>query len=65
MAALNTTNILVHQQMAKAMVEKKYEYIYEGVKLDPMTAANCTLEQINAMVGELIEANKEYLTDFT
>ena len=64
LAALNTTNILVHQQMAKAMVERRYEYIYEGVKLDPMTAAICTLSQINSMVDELIEANKEYLTYF-
>ena len=65
LAALNTTNILVHQQMARAMVEKKFTHVYNGVRLDPMTAANCTLEQINAMVGELIEANREYLADFT
>ena len=65
LAALNTTNILVHQLMARAGVEKKYDLIYKGVKLDPMTAANCTLEQITAMVDELIEVNKEYLTDFT
>jgi alpha-galactosidase len=64
LAALNITNILVHQQMAKAMVERRYEYIYEGVKLDPMTAAICTLSQINSMVDELIEANKEYLEGF-
>ena len=50
--------------MAKAMVERRYEYIYEGVKLDPMTAAICTLSQINSMVDELIEANKEYLEGF-
>lgn len=65
LAALNTTNILVHQLMAKAAVEKKYQYIYQGVKLDPMTAANCTLEQITAMVDELIEVNQAYLKDFT
>lgn len=64
LAALNTSNILVHQMMAKAMIEKKYEYIYEGVKLDPMTAANCTLKQITAMVDELIEVNKSYLEGF-
>lgn len=64
LAALNTSNIMVHQMMAKAMVEKKYRYIYEGVKLDPMTAANCTLKQITAMVDELIEVNKKYLEDF-
>lgn len=65
LAALNSTNILVHQLMAKAAIEKKFEYIYQGVMLDPMTAANCTLEQIESMVSELIEVNKEYLADFT
>ena len=51
--------------MAKAMVEKRYEYIYQAVRLDPMTAANCTLEQINSMVSEMIEANKDYLEGFS
>lgn len=64
LAALNNSNVMVHQMMAKAMVEKKYEYIYEGVKLDPMTAANCTLKQITSMVDELIEVNRDYLKDF-
>jgi alpha-galactosidase len=65
LAALNTTNILVHQLMARAGVEKKYDLIYKGVQMDPMTAANCTLAQVTDMVNELIEVNKEYLTDFT
>ncbi|MCF0134577.1 MAG: glycoside hydrolase [Blautia sp.] len=64
LAALNISNIMVHQLMARAMVEKKYEYIYEGIKLDPMTAANCTLTQIHDMTDELIEANREYLVGF-
>ena len=64
LAALNNSNVMVHQMMAKAMVEKKYKYIYEGVKLDPMTAANCTLKQITAMVDELIEVNRDYLEGF-
>lgn len=64
LAALNTTNILVQQMMARAFVEKKYEYIYQGIKLDPLTSANLTLKQIQKMTDELIEANQEYLRDF-
>lgn len=64
LAALNTTNIIVHQLMARAAIEKKYQFIYDAVKLDPMTAANCTLDQINGMVSELIEVNREYLEGF-
>ena len=65
LAALNTTNILVHQLMARAFVEKKYKYIYEGIKIDPFTSAQLTLKEIQSMTDELIEANSEYLKDFT
>lgn len=65
LAALNITNINMHKLMAMAGNEKKLDMIYDAVKLDPLTAAMCTLGQINDMVGELIEVNKEYLKDFT
>jgi alpha-galactosidase len=32
--------------------------------MDPLTAAQLTLDQIDEMVTEMIEANKEYLADF-
>jgi alpha-galactosidase/6-phospho-beta-glucosidase family protein len=32
--------------------------------MDPLTGAQLTLDQIDAMVAELIEANKKYLADF-
>ena len=32
--------------------------------MDPLTAAMLNLDQINEMVGELIDANKEYIADF-
>jgi len=62
---LNMANISEQKLQAKAANEKKLQYIYEAVQLDPMTAAQCTLEQIHEMVTELIENNKEYLADFT
>lgn len=65
LAALNLTNVNMHIGMAKAMVGKKFQYIYDAVKMDPLTGAQLTLDQINAMVSELIEANSKYLTDFT
>lgn len=64
LAALNISNINVHVLMAKAANEKKLQYIYEGIKMDPLTAAILNLDQINEMVGELIDANKEYIADF-
>lgn len=50
--------------MARAFVEKKYQYVYEGIKLDPFTSAQLTLSEIRKMTDELIEANSEYLKDF-
>ena len=64
LAALNISNINVHVLMAKAANEKKLQYIYEGIKMDPLTSAILNLDQIDQMVGELIEANKEYLIDY-
>jgi len=65
LAALNITNITVHKLMALAGNEKKINRIRNAVKLDPLTAAMCTLGQIDDMVDELFEANKKYLKDFT
>jgi alpha-galactosidase len=64
LAALNRTNINMHIGMAKAAIEKKIQLIYDAVKMDPLTAAKLTLDEINSMVAELIEANRKYLTDF-
>ena len=63
-AGLNMSNISVHRAMAQAAVSKEKRYIYEAVKLDPLTASQCTLEQIEALTDELIALNDEYLRDF-
>ena len=64
LAALNMTNINMHIGMAKAANEKKIKLIYDAVKMDPLTGAILTLDQIDEMVSEMIEVNSEYLTDF-
>ncbi len=64
LAALNLTNVNMHIGMAEAAISKKKQRIYDAVKMDPLTAAKLTLDQIDDMVAELIEANAEYLTDF-
>lgn len=65
LAALNLTNINVHIGMARAAIGKKKQMIYDAIKMDPLTSAVLTLDQINDMVTEMIEANKQYLADFT
>ena len=61
---LNISNISVQKLQAKAAVEKKLEWIFQSIALDPLTASQCTLEEIQNMTAELIENNKEYLQDF-
>jgi alpha-galactosidase len=63
-ASLNRTNINVQIMIAKAALEKKKEYIFQAIALDPLTSALLDLDQINAMVEEMIIANKEYLKDY-
>ena len=65
LAALNMTNINMHIGMAKAMVEKKYQLIYDAIKIDPLTGAQLTLDQIEDMVADMIKANQKYLSDFS
>ena len=62
---LNMSNISVQKLQAKAANERKLEWIYQSIQLDPLTAAQCTLEQIRAMTAELIDNNAEYLKDFS
>jgi len=63
-AALNRTNINVQEVLARAVIEKKKEYIYQAVKLDPLTSSLLTLSEIDEMVNELIQANSKYLRDY-
>lgn len=62
---LNMSNIGVQKLMARAANEKKLEWIYQGIQLDPLTAAMCELSQIRELTAELIQNNMEYLSDFT
>lgn len=62
---LNLSNVSVQKLMARAANEKKLEWIYQSIQLDPMTAAALELSQIREMTAELIQNNIEYVGDFT
>jgi alpha-galactosidase len=63
LAALNRTNINVQELIVEAAATGKVEAVYHAVMLDPLTAAVCTLPQIHAMVGEMLEAQARWLPD--
>lgn len=64
LAALNRTNINVQELIVEAALTGDIEAVYHAVMLDPLTGAVCTLDQIRAMVGEMLEAQAHWLPQF-
>jgi alpha-galactosidase len=61
LAALMQTNINVQSLTVEAALTRERQYIYHAAMLDPHTSAELTLDQIWAMVDELIAAHGEWL----
>ena len=64
LAAMNQTNINAQLLTINAAVTKKREDIYMAAMLEPHTAAELSIDEIKAMVDELIEAHGEYMKDY-
>jgi alpha-galactosidase len=64
LAALNRTNINVQELIVEAALTGNTDAVYHAVMLDPLTAAVCTLDQIRAMVSELLAAQAYWLPQF-
>ncbi|HRF48848.1 MAG TPA: alpha-glucosidase/alpha-galactosidase [Anaerolineales bacterium] len=65
LAAIMQTNVNVQSLAVEAALTGKREHIYHAAMLDPHTAAELSLEQIWAMVDELIDAHGEMLPTYT
>jgi alpha-galactosidase len=63
LAALNRTNVNVQELIVEAAAAGRREHVYHAVMLDPLTAAACTLPQIEAMVTELLAAQAAWLPE--
>ncbi len=61
LTAMMRTNINVQELTVAALVEENKEHIYHAAMLDPHTAAELDLDQIWALVDELIEAHGDWL----
>ena len=64
LAALMRTNINVQILTAEAALTGKKEYIYHAAMLDPLTAANLSIDEIYSMTDKMIEAHGNYLPDY-
>lgn len=58
LAALMRTNINVQELTVEAALTGKREYIYQAAYLDPHTAAELDLDQIHALVDDLLAAHE-------
>jgi alpha-galactosidase len=65
LAALNITNINMQMLGAQAAVSGDPELLFAAVALDPLTQAVCSLEETRDMVCDLLEAQRDYLPQFT
>jgi len=61
LAALIQTNVNVQSLTVEAALTGKKEHVYHAAMLDPHTATELTLDQIWAMVDELIAAHGDYI----
>jgi alpha-galactosidase len=64
LAAIIRTNVNVQELVVEAVLGRKREHIYHAAMLDPHTAAVLDLEQIRAMVDELLTAHRAFLPDY-
>jgi alpha-galactosidase len=63
LAAMMQTNINVQALTVEAALTRKREHVYHAAMLDPHTAAELSLDQIWALVDELIAAHGEMLPE--
>ena len=64
-AALNRTNINVQLLAIEAARTRKKEYVYMAAALDPHTAAELSLDDIQHMCDDLFEAHKDWIPTYS
>lgn len=63
LAAMMQTNINVHSLTVEALMTGDREHIYHAAMFDPHTAAELDLEQIWALVDEMLDAHGDYIPE--
>jgi len=63
LAALDRTNVNVQELAVRGALDDDPTAVRQALKLDPLTAASCTLDEIDALADDLFAANADYLSD--
>ena len=61
LAALISTNVNVQRLTVEALLARSREHVYHAAMLDPHTAAELSLEEIHALVDDLLEAHGDWI----
>jgi alpha-galactosidase len=61
LAALDRQHTAVYELAVEGALEGNREKVHQAVKLDPLSGAACSPDELHAMTEELIEANEAYL----
>jgi alpha-galactosidase len=64
LAALNRSHMAVHELVVQALLERNRAKAKYALLLDPLTAAVCSLEEIDRLFEEMWAAERESLTPF-
>jgi alpha-galactosidase len=64
LAALNRSHMVVHELVVQALMERDRRKAKYALMLDPLTAAVCSLEEIDRLFEEMWEAERGSLTAF-
>ena len=64
-AALNQSNISVQQLVGEAALKADPEHIVHAIAMDPLTSAVCNLAEIREMTAAMLEAQKQWLPQFS
>jgi alpha-galactosidase len=64
-AALNQSNCTVQALTVDAALSGDPELIMQAIAMDPLTGAVCTLDQIRCMTAEMLDAQRQWLPQFS
>ncbi|MDR0321599.1 MAG: alpha-glucosidase/alpha-galactosidase [Treponema sp.] len=64
LSAMNMTHINVHLTVIEAAVTKSLDHVYHAAMLDPHTASELSIDDIRAMVDDLLNAHSAWLPKY-
>ena len=59
-----TPHCFLYELAVEAVLKKDRGLLLQALQTDPLTGAVLTLPEMEKMLNELCEANKEYMTDW-